>query len=110
SINDPRNAVLITGYQAHGTTGRRLLEGATEIDLYGELFPVRAEILTFNEFSAHADGPYLTQYLNSVTGLKRIVLVHGEADQADELKQKLRAAHPTWEVVRPDEGDTVPIE
>lgn len=107
SIEDPNNAIFITGYQARGTLGRRILEGAKQVELYGTSKMVRAEVLLFNEFSAHADRNQLQDLAEQVAGLKRVFLVHGEPHQADDLKRQLKAAHPEWEVTRPSEGDIV---
>jgi metallo-beta-lactamase family protein len=109
SIDDERNAIFITGYQAEGTLGRKILEGEKSVSLYGRQYNVRAEVLLFNEFSAHADRSDLQQLAEEMRGLKRIYLVHGEPHQADDLKAQLEAAHPEWEVVRPNEGDRVSL-
>ena len=109
SISDPKNAVFITGYQADGTLGRRLLEGAKRVELYGDYFTVKADIHIFNEFSAHVDQQQLTNYLEAVPGLKQVVLVHGEPKQADQFRARLSTQHPEWTVHRPDEGDTLDL-
>jgi len=107
TVEDERNGIFITGYQAAGTLGRRLVEGERVITLFGEPKQVRAEVLLFNEFSAHADAVELQQLAEQMRGLKRIFLVHGEPHQADDLAAQLRKAHPEWEVTRPEEGDVV---
>lgn len=109
SIEDSRNAIVITGYQAMGTLGRRLLEGVQQVELYGEVFNVNAELHTFNEFSAHADQAQLQTFLNQWQGIHNVFLVHGEEEQADEFKKVLSAEHPAWNVERPNEGDTVSL-
>jgi len=109
SIADKKNAILITGYQAAGTLGRRLLEGAKRVELYGDWFNVAADVLVFNEFSAHSDHAQMSAYLNRFKGIKQVLLVHGEPNQADDFKTELAAAHEDWIVQRPNEGDTVEI-
>lgn len=109
TLSDPRNAILITGYQAEGTVGRRLVEGADTVELYGDRIPINAEVAVFNEFSAHADGLQLNVYANMIKGLKRVYLVHGERSQAEALHEQLVHAHPTWEVAVSQEGQTVTI-
>lgn len=109
SLPDPRNALFITGYQAEGTVGRRLLEGASTIELYGDPIRVKAEVVLFNEFSAHADSPQLVSYAQQMPGLKSIYLVHGEAQQADALIEHLMAVRQDWHVERPKEGKTVTL-
>lgn len=103
------NAVFITGYQATGTVGRRILEGAKHIELHGQWVDVNAEILLFNEFSAHADSLQLAAYASSVQGLTTIALVHGEPKEAAVLQYALEQKNSAWNVVRPDEGDTIAI-
>ena len=109
SISDAKNAIFITGYQADGTLGRRLLEGAKRVELYGDHFSVKADIHTFNEFSAHVDQHQLTDYLEAIPELKQVVLVHGEPKQADQFRTALEQKHPEWTVHRPDEGDSIEI-
>ncbi len=106
NLSDRKNAVFITGYQAEGTLGRLLLEGAKEVEILGERVKVAADIFLFNEFSAHADNQQLEAYLNKINDLKHVMLVHGEPHQSDDFKQQLIANHPTWDVRKPNEGDT----
>ncbi|MCH8748298.1 MBL fold metallo-hydrolase [Patescibacteria group bacterium] len=108
-ISDPNNAIFITGYQAEGTLGRRLLEGVKKVELYGDWFAVKAEIITFNEFSAHADRTQLESFLSQIKGLERLILVHGEPKPADEFRRQLANSHPNLTIMRPDEGDTIEL-
>lgn len=108
SIADARNAILITGYQAEGTLGRRLLEGVQRVELYGDWFTVRAQVQVFNEFSAHADQEQLVAYMQRWQGLERVWLVHGEAEQADALAQVL-TARGVASAHRAHEGETVEV-
>lgn len=109
TISDDRNAVLITGYQADGTLGRRLLEGASSVDLYGDTLPVRAQIEKFNEFSAHADREQLIDYMERCRFKGKLFLVHGEPTQAEQLKSCFQERHPDWSVERPNEGAVVEL-
>ncbi len=108
-LGDPRNAVFITGYQAAGTAGRRLLDGATSLELYGDMVQVHAQIFVFNEFSAHADQGQLKAYAGAIKGLATVILVHGEPSQADELKTQLMSDKVVGSVVCPNEGETVQL-
>lgn len=110
TISDDRNAVFITGYQAQGTLGRRLLEGADRVELYGDWFNVRAEMIVFNEFSAHGDGGQMADYVGSFRGVKQVALVHGEVREALALRERLAGDYPQWEIHRPDEGDVITIK
>jgi len=104
SLADTANAVFITGYQAAGTLGRRLLEGAKSVEIFSDRLPVRAEIQVFNEFSAHADGTQLAAWAEQISGLTQIFLVHGEPVQAAALAQRLSASRREREVVQSTEG------
>src|SRR5260221_988824 len=79
NIEDPRNTVLITGFQAENTLGRKLVEKWAEVHIFGEPMRVRAEIASLLELSGHADQRELLEWLAPITpGLKKIFLVHGE--------------------------------
>ena len=79
NIEDPRNTVLITGFQAENTLGRKLVEKWPEVNIFGEPMRVRAEVASLLELSGHADQGELLQWLAPITpGLKKIFLVHGE--------------------------------
>ncbi len=110
SIANKNNAIFITGYQAQGTLGRRLLEGAKSVEIYKDRFKVRASIHVFNAFSAHSDRTQLIQYLNRFRGIKRVILVHGEPNEADVFKYELERLHPNWRVLRPKEGDKINLD
>ncbi len=89
-LPDPRNAVVFTGYQGVGTRGRTLLEGATEMKFRGRFVPVRAEIVQDSEFSVHADGSDLIDWLAALTPPPRTVFcVHGEQDSAAALAARI---------------------
>lgn len=109
TISNKKNAVFITGYQAIGTTGRKILEGAKQVELHGTFVPVHAEVLLFNEFSAHADGQQLTEFAAKIEGLSTIALVHGEDKEVEALQERLLAKNPNWNVVNPAEGDSISI-
>ena len=108
-ITDPRNAIFVTGYQASGTVGRRILGGATRIELHGDTFPVRAQVMLFNEFSAHADQAQIVSLVLKISGLRTVVLVHGEQEEAEALQSVLQQTNELWNVIRPEEGDTIAI-
>jgi metallo-beta-lactamase family protein len=83
---DPRNTILITGYQAEHTLGRRILEGRREVSIFGDPTPLRAEVEKLNELSGHADQGELLGWLAPLApGLKRVFLVHGETSQSQAL-------------------------
>jgi len=78
-IGDPKTTVLFVGYQAHGTRGRAMLEGADHVSIFGRRFTRRAEIRSLGGLSAHADRDELVRWCKSFPGApKRIFLNHGE--------------------------------
>ncbi|SHI15456.1 MBL fold metallo-hydrolase RNA specificity domain-containing protein [Ferrimonas marina] len=77
-IWNDKTQILFTGFQAQGTLGRQLVEGAKTIRLFGNSYAVRAQIHTLGGFSAHADQRQLLQWLASVPGQPQVKLVHGE--------------------------------
>ena len=94
TIEDPRNIVLIVGYQAEHTLGRRLVERADPIRIFGERFHLRARVHTINALSAHADRNELMAYFDEMGlgGVKRVFCVHGEDEQTSALAAALRDA------------------
>ena len=101
-LPDPRNGVLIVGFQAEGTLGRELLSGAKSVTINKKSVPVRAEIEDFLGFSAHADHKDLTLWLNRFDkkNLRKIFLVHAETERMDAFidKENLKnsAYAPEW--------------
>ncbi|MDR7211899.1 MBL fold metallo-hydrolase [Flavobacterium piscis] len=86
-----KTTVIIVGYQAEGTRGRKLLEGAAEIKIYGKYYSVKAKILQIEGLSAHGDQQDLLNWLSALQNVpKCIYLVHGENLPADELRIKIQ--------------------
>lgn len=91
-LPDSRNAVVLAGFQAEGTRGRALLEGAKMLRIHGEEVPVRAEIVELRQFSAHAGKSELLQWLGGVAAPPRqTFLVHGEPASAESLRAAIEA-------------------
>jgi len=90
-IELPETTVIIVGYQAEGTRGRKLLEGAKEVKIYGKYHSVEAKILEIEGLSAHGDQKDLLNWLSALENKpKKVFLVHGENQPADELRIKIR--------------------
>jgi metallo-beta-lactamase family protein len=90
NIEEPRNTILITSWMAPHTLGRRLVERQPVVRIYGEEFPVRAEVAVINGLSAHAGQDFLVEYARTAGAtVKRIFLVHGEPGPAAALTGKL---------------------
>jgi metallo-beta-lactamase family protein len=89
-LRDPKNTLFFVGYQAKGSMGRRLLEGAKEVKILGEKVPVRAKLRAVGGYSAHADQPALIDWVRPMShSLKKLFLVQGEEDQMEPLKHKI---------------------
>lgn len=90
-ISNPRNTVLIVGYMAENTLGRKIREGEKEVHILGDLYHVNAKVEQINAFSAHADYNEMTQWLKSIdtSHLKNIFLVHGEHDAQNYFVEHL---------------------
>ncbi len=95
--NDPANKLIIVGYQAHGTLGRLLLEGAKEVMIDGRKTKISMPVEKYH-LSAHADRRQLMSFFGRIHGLRNILIVHGEPGKAKELqaalKNKYNAVHP----------------
>jgi metallo-beta-lactamase family protein len=108
-LPDAKNAVLLAGFQAEGTRGRALQEGAKVLHLFGQAVPVNAEIITMGQFSAHAGKSELLRWLGGLQAPpKKTWLTHGEPAAAQALqaaiKEKLR-----WDVAVARYLDTVEL-
>jgi len=85
-IWDKKNAVIFVGFQAEGTLGREIVEGAKWINIYGEDIIVKASIHTINGFSAHADQKNIIKWISKIKKLKKVFLVHGEKKSQQKLQ------------------------
>lgn len=91
-LPDPKNAVILTGYQGVGTRGRQLSEGATQIKIRGKYIPVKAEIYHDREFSVHADCSDLLDWLRELDPQPhQVFCVHGEEDAAAAFAARIKA-------------------
>lgn len=97
-----QNTVLLTGFQAGGTRGDRLVKGEKEIKIHGALYPVRARIENLSNTSAHADYAEIFEWLSKMpTPPKKVFITHGEAESAASLKEKIEQKFG-WNVEVPD--------
>jgi metallo-beta-lactamase family protein len=106
NLGDPRNTILITGFQAQNTLGRKLVERQQEVSIFGEPMWVRAEVKTINELSGHADQHELLDWMQPIAkGLRKVFLVHGEPSQSAALA---KAVHDRYgvEVTVPARGQS----
>ena len=90
-LPDPRNSIVLTGYQAQGTRGRQLAEGARAVKMHGRYVPVRAEVVAISDFSVHADSDELVAWVASAPELPETVyLVHGEPTSSRALADRIQ--------------------
>jgi metallo-beta-lactamase family protein len=106
NIEDPRNTILIVGYQAAHTLGRRIVEKQKRVKIFGEMYDVKARVKVLNGFSSHADAEELARMTAPQAGrVKRAFLVHGELDQSQALAGTLRS-QGYRDVVIPEAGQS----
>ncbi|MCR4735005.1 MAG: MBL fold metallo-hydrolase [Treponema sp.] len=93
-ISNPKNTIMIVGYMAEDTLGRRIFDGQKEVMILGDKYKVEAKVEKCNGFSAHADYNEMIEWLNEIdtSRLKKIFLVHGEKDQQQGFKEHLAQA------------------
>jgi len=109
NIEDARNTILITSWMAPHTLGRRLAEGQKKVRIFGEMHDVKAQVVSINGLSAHADQTFLRQYaLASRETLQRLYLVHGEPQAAAALTDLLRQ-DGLQEIHFPQRGETIEL-
>ncbi|MCL5268843.1 MAG: MBL fold metallo-hydrolase [Bacteroidetes bacterium] len=91
NADNPKNTILIVGYQAPDTLGRRILDRQPTVKIFGEDYPLRAEVVEMHSFSAHADHNDLVAFANNFDKkkLRNIFLVHGEKEEQSALSQSL---------------------
>lgn len=108
-LPDERTTVLLPGFQAAGTRGRSLQDGARELRIHGQNVPVRAKVVALDGFSAHADRDEVLAWLRGFRRPPRQTwVVHGEPQPADRLAAMLRA-DLGWDARVAEDRATVPI-
>lgn len=103
SIESSKNIVLIVGYQAKGTLGRRLVEKKKTVRIFGEEYTREADVVVLNEFSSHGDRRDLIDYAKK-SSARKIFCVHGESEQIEEFFEVLEKL-PGREIYIPERGD-----
>jgi metallo-beta-lactamase family protein len=109
-LPDPRNTVLLVGYQSAGTRGRALADGTDELKIHGQYVPVRARVVQLQGLSAHADYRELLDWLAaSRLAPRRAFVTHGEPAAADALRRRL-GDELGWQAIVPDLGERYLLE
>jgi metallo-beta-lactamase family protein len=106
-LQDERTTVLLPGFQAEGTRGRALQQGASELRIHGQLVPVRARVVTLDGLSAHADQEGIFRWLAGFRRPpRRAYVVHGEPAASRSLAAAIRS-RLGWTVDVPSEGQVI---
>ncbi len=109
-IGKDNTIIIMVGYQAQGTLGRRLAEGADKVKIFGLKHDVRATVKVLDNFSSHADRNDLLWFIQSLSPRpKSIFLIHGDDDNRSSLMEDLKNVGVT-RVHCPKSGDGFPIE
>jgi metallo-beta-lactamase family protein len=103
-LPDRRNAVVLCGFQAEGTRGRQLADGARNVRMFGGYVPVRADVIQIDAFSAHADADELVDWLRPVSPPVAAYVVHGEQTASEALRDRLDD-ELAWTAVVPYMGE-----
>jgi metallo-beta-lactamase family protein len=100
-IDEPSTTILLVGYQAEGTRGRQLQEGAHEIRFYGKYYPVKASVKTLEGLSAHADQQDLINWMKNIKSIpEKVYLIHGEPTALDAFRVKIKDTY-NWSATIP---------
>jgi metallo-beta-lactamase family protein len=109
-LPDPRNCVVVTGYQAEGTRGRLLLDGVQHLKMHGRYVPVRAEVVEVQSFSVHADAGETVDWLRRCPSPPEVTyVVHGEPDASHALARRI-SDELGWGAVVPRYGERVRLD
>jgi metallo-beta-lactamase family protein len=106
TVEDQRNVILIVGYQAQNTLGRRLVERVSRVRIYGDEYALRAQVQIINALSAHADHDEMLAYFTAMgPRVAEAFVVHGEPEASSRLAADMRQIG-AQEVIIPEIGDT----
>lgn len=91
NIENPNNMIIVIGYMAKDTLGRKIVDRNPTVRIFGRPYDLNAEIVTLNAFSSHADKDGLLEYVSNCTeSLRGVFIVHGEPEQAEVLKENIK--------------------
>ncbi|MCM8786946.1 MAG: MBL fold metallo-hydrolase [Candidatus Omnitrophica bacterium] len=104
NIENPKNTIIIVGYMAKDTLGRRIVEREKVVKIFGQPHNLRAQVVTLNAFSSHADKNGLVEYVKSLDRqIKKIFIVHGEEVQSEEFLKNLKSLQFNAYIPKKDE-------
>lgn len=109
-LGDPKNTIIIAGYQAVNTLGRKIVDEEKEVYIHGNPVPLRARVVNIHGFSAHKDSDHLIEFVDSTKeSLKKVYVVLGEPKSAYFLGQRIHEMYNV-PVLVPEKGDRVELE
>lgn len=109
NIENPANTILIVGYMAKNTLGRRIAEKMEKVKIFGQPYNLKAEVKIMNSFSAHADRDEILEYVKPLkSSIKGIFIVHGEEEQSEKLYNLLK--EKKFPVHFPSPGDEIVLK
>jgi metallo-beta-lactamase family protein len=108
-VQNEHNTILITGFQAENTLGRRIQEGISPIRIFNRPYHVKARVITVPALSAHADQTELLEYIGKTKGLKNLFLVHGEKEGMDVFADLVNKKYQNFEVNIPKRGESFEV-
>lgn len=110
SVSNPRNTIMMVGYCADHTLGKRIIDRHEKIRIYGQEYPLRAEVVVMNSYSAHADEPEMLEFIGHLDQdrLKETFLVHGSFERQEKLKDAL--VQRGYTVSIPERGTEVVLD
>jgi len=105
-------SLIFVGFQAKGTIGRAIVNGAKKVHIFGEEIPVRAKVYTINGFSSHAGQNELFDWLKNFKQVKKLFLIHGEPESMEDFATlvKKELSHKVKDIIIPDYGDEVELK
>ncbi|MDQ0028702.1 MBL fold metallo-hydrolase RNA specificity domain-containing protein [Arthrobacter bambusae] len=107
---DPKNAIVLSGYQAGGTRGADLAAGAKELRIYGQDVPIQAEVIHIEGFSAHADADGIIRWMHAADQAPQMTYVtHGEPAASDALRRRIKR-ELGWSVRVPEHLEGIPLD
>jgi metallo-beta-lactamase family protein len=105
-IEEPESSILVVGYQAVETLGRKIAEGNKVVKILRREYEVKAEVHVFKSLSAHADMGLLDEYVKNTKGLSKIFLVHGEQSSREAFAERIKGFYPDAELALPEPAKT----
>ena len=109
NVSDPKNLILIVGYQAENTLGRKLVDGDKQVKILGEYHDVKAEVKVVDAFSGHADRSDLIDFVSHTKDIKEVFIVHGEENQGLTFKEILKDVTPNANIIVPRLGESFEV-